>query len=85
VDLDEKRDKGDIERTPTPFCVSGTVLENGGRCLDGIGLRGYHFTLPTKIGFNANAGWELGWKDSVDNTGRFSAAFSGFARVIFFS
>ncbi|MGC1168849.1 MAG: hypothetical protein WA886_08100, partial [Candidatus Acidiferrales bacterium] len=29
-------------------------------------------------------GWELGSKDSVDNTGKLSAAFTGFAKVIFF-
>src|ERR1700693_218300 len=40
---------------------------------------------PTKIDFNPNVGWELGWKDLVDNTGRFSAALTGFAKVIFLS
>jgi hypothetical protein len=31
-------------------------------------------------------GWELVWKESVDNTGKFSTAFFiGFAKVIFLS
>jgi hypothetical protein len=40
---------------------------------------------PTTIDLNPNVGWELGWKDSVDNAGKFSAAFTGFANVIFLS
>jgi hypothetical protein len=40
---------------------------------------------PTKICFNPNVGRELGWKDSVDNTGKLSAVFTGFAKIIFFS
>jgi hypothetical protein len=40
---------------------------------------------PTKTCFNPNLGWELGWKDSVDKTGKFSATFTGFAIVIFLS
>src|SRR5208282_3419789 len=38
---------------------------------------------PTKIGFHPNVKRELGWKALVDNTGKFSAAFSRFAEVIF--
>src|ERR1700735_5802605 len=40
---------------------------------------------PTKNCFNSNVGWKLGWKDSVDTTDKFSAAFTGFANVIFLS
>jgi hypothetical protein len=38
---------------------------------------------PANICFNPNVGWELVWKDSVDNAGKFSTAFTGFANVIF--
>src|SRR5271163_1694394 len=39
---------------------------------------------PTKICFNPNLGRELGWKDSVDVTGKLlSADLTGFAEIIF--
>jgi hypothetical protein len=40
---------------------------------------------PTKTCFNPNVGWGIGCKDSGDNTGKFSAAFTGFVEIIFLS